>query len=185
MEPVEFCPKCGVRTEGSRFCRTCGTNLEMISQVISRPADERGLVTAQSGRSTVRVFSGGAVSNSRQQLDGHSTVAVFGGVEIDLTAAPLPAGETKINIVSVFGGTDILVPEDAGIRITGITLFGGFQVGKKDSFGGLFHVNDYRSPGYEQKTRRVHIDATSIFGGFEVKKPRRRKKKGGSTNWIE
>jgi cell wall-active antibiotic response 4TMS protein YvqF len=176
MEPVLFCPQCGARTEGGKFCRSCGTNLVVISEAISQPAFNQGLDAIGSSGTTVRIFGGGAVSNQGKELNNHTTLAVFGGIEIDLTAAPLPVGELKINVISIFGGTEIIVPDDVGVRISGITLFGGYEVLKKDSSGGLFHINDYYTPGYEHTARRVHINATTLFGGFDIRKPKRRRK---------
>jgi predicted membrane protein len=103
-------------------------------------------------------------------LHGHTTVSVFGGTELDLTAVPLAAGETRINVISVFGGTEVFVPDDVAIRVTGVSNFCGVKVRGRQLNNGIFSVNSYETPGYAQAVRRLHIDATSVFGGAKIKR---------------
>jgi predicted membrane protein len=121
-------------------------------------------------RSTFSLFHPSYVSNLRD-LNGHTAVSVFGATELDLAAAPLALGETRINVISVFGGTDILVPDDVAVRVTGISMFGGVNVRGREISNGIFSVNQYESPGYAAAPRRLHIDATSIFGGTKIRIP--------------
>jgi predicted membrane protein len=116
------------------------------------------------------LFHSSCLSNDHD-LNGHTAVAVFGGTQIDLAAAPLAIGETRINVVSIFGGTDVLVPDDIAVRITGISIFGGVNVRGRDLSSGIFSMNQYESPGYAVAARRLHIDATSIFGGVKIRTP--------------
>lgn len=38
-EPASYCPKCGVESGGdTRYCRRCGTNLEIVGKALSVPA---------------------------------------------------------------------------------------------------------------------------------------------------
>ena len=38
-----FCPKCGVETtEGQRFCKACGVNIQLVSEALSRGEDSLG-----------------------------------------------------------------------------------------------------------------------------------------------
>jgi hypothetical protein len=165
-----FCPKCGAEAGTSRFCRSCGTNLAIVSDLLEE-GDPSSLPTAPMGsRTTLTLFHSSYVSNERD-LNGHTAVAVFGGTQIDLAAAPLAIGETRINVVSVFGGTDILVPDDVAVRVTGISIFGGVNVRGREISSGILSVNQYESPGYAVAARRLHIDATSIFGGTKIRTP--------------
>ncbi len=170
MEPILFCPQCGSQNNSGKFCRRCGTNLVIVSEAISKSQPDHLASTYASGGSTIRVFSGANITNRGKDLNGHTTLALFGGIKIDLTAAPLPDGEIVLNVISIFGGTEIVVPEDVGLQITGITICGGFEISKEDASGGLFHENDYYEPDYEQMPQRIHIKATTLFGGFEVKR---------------
>jgi predicted membrane protein len=95
---------------------------------------------------------------------------MFGNAAIDLTGADLPAGETRINVYTVFGSADILVLNDVGIRVTGVTMLAGLKVRGKDAFHGLFNTQEYRSPNYEQAERRLHIDVVTIFGEAKIRR---------------
>jgi hypothetical protein len=166
-EIAMFCPKCGAEAGSARFCRSCGTNLAVVSNVLedAAPSHTRPLA----GRTTLNLFHSSRLSNERD-LNGHTAVSVFGGTQIDLTAAALTAGETRINVISVFGGAEVFVPDDVAIRVTGISIFGGATVRGSERGGGIFSVNEYETPGYAQATRRLHIDATSVFGAVKIGK---------------
>src|SRR5215216_2682149 len=162
-----FCPKCGTRSESGRFCRSCGTNLAIISDTLSEPDEARRRLKSRGGGTTLGLFRPTTLTNEGRQLDNHNAASIFGQVTIDLMAVPLPQGQTKINVYSIFGAVDIFVPEDVGVRITGVTFFSGVKVRGRDVGNGLFSVNEYTTPGYSQAARQLHIDATSIFSGVK------------------
>lgn len=164
-----FCPSCGAEAGETRFCRSCGTNLAVVSNILEREEPSSVRTTARSGRSTLALFSSSHLYNDKD-LNGYTSVSVFGGTRIDFTVSPLAYGETYLRVVSVFGGTEIIVPDDVAVRITGVSIFGGVDVLKRGQ-GGVFSVNRYETPGYDRAPRRLHIDATSIFGGAEIKNP--------------
>jgi hypothetical protein len=172
-EEIVFCPQCGARAEGERFCRFCGANLARVSEVMSASGATRRLEPSGQAGSTVRIFSGGTVSNRRKTLDGHTTLAVFGGIEIDLTKGEWPAGEVTISVVSIFGGTEIIVPDDVAVRVSGITFCGGYEVDGESS-GGLIQGNDYSSDQYDRTERRLHVKAATFFGGMEIRGPKKK-----------
>ena len=163
-----FCPKCGGEAGNAKFCRLCGTNLTVVSSLL-----EEGATSGLSGKSvgnriTLNLFHSSSLSNEKD-LNGHTAVGVFGGTEVDLGVAPLALGDTKINTVSVFGGTEILVPDDVALRITGVSIFGSVKVRGRQISGGILQLNAYETPGYPNAMRRLHIDATSIFGGVNIR----------------
>jgi predicted membrane protein len=164
-----FCPKCGAEAGTTKFCRSCGTNLTVVSNVLEAGEPSRLRTVALAGRTTLNLFHSSRLSN-KTDLNGHTAVSVFGGTRIDLTARPVGVGETRISVISVFGGTEIFVPDDVAIRVTGVSIFGGVKVRGRELSNGIFGVNQYETPGYAQATRRLHIDATSIFSGVKIKR---------------
>ena len=164
-----FCPNCGAEAGTARFCRSCGTNLSVVSNVLEERRPSRLRTAALGSGTTLNLFRSSRLCNDRD-LNGHSAVSVFGGTEIDFTAAPLAAGETRINVISVFGGTEVHVPDDVAIRVNCVSIFGGVKVRGRELGNGIFSVNQYETPGYAQATRRLHIDATSIFGGAKIRR---------------
>ena len=165
-----FCPKCGVEAGSSRFCRSCGTNLTIVSDLIDEGNASTLRTSPLQNRTTLSLFHSSYISNERD-LNGHTAVAVFGGTEIDLVAAPLANGETRINVVAVFGGAEIFVPDDVAVRITGLSMFGGVNVRGREVSSGILSVNQYESPGYATAPRRLHLDVTCIFGGAKIRTP--------------
>lgn len=169
-----FCPKCGSQSESGKFCRSCGTNLTRVEALIREPGQRGAISTKGDVAATVGLFFGASVSNKNRQLNGLNAGAIFGSVEVDLTANTLPDGETKISIFSIFGSAEVLVPDDVGIRITGFACFVGATVRGQELSKGVFSTFDYVSDNYDQASRRLHIDASSVFAGLEINEVKRR-----------
>jgi predicted membrane protein len=158
-----FCPKCGAQSGSTRFCRSCGTNLTIVSNVL----DEGRVRSISLGRkTTLSIFQNSSLSNT-VDLDGHTAVSIFGSTRIDLTAASFPIGELRLTLISIFGVVEVFVPDDIAVRITGVSIFGGVNVRGRELSGGM-GTNQYETPGYAEASRRLHIDATSIFGGIKI-----------------
>jgi hypothetical protein len=85
-------------------------------------------------------------------------VAVFGGVEIDLTDAVFESPEVVIDVLAVFGGVEIKVPENVSLHGGGVGIFGGFDV--RDAT-----ADDPYAPV-------VRVRGTAVFGGCEAKSKR-------------
>ncbi|WP_371503392.1 DUF1707 domain-containing protein [Kitasatospora sp. NBC_00374] len=111
--------------------------------------------------SMVAVF-GGASRKGRWRVGSHlRAVAVFGGVEIDLSDAVFESPEVVIEVVAIFGGVDIKVPENVSLHGTGVGIFGGFDVKEQTSADPYAPV--------------VVVKGAAVFGGCEAR-PRRGKK---------
>jgi predicted membrane protein len=167
LEQVDFCPKCGVRAEGGKYCRWCGTNLALISEALTE--SQTGHSATAAVQTTLGLFHEAELSNERRDINGNTAMAVFGSIKVDLTAGTLAPGETKMSVYTVLGATEIRVPEDVGIRITGLTMLAAVKIRRKEIGGGFVDTSEYRSPGYEQATRRLHIDAVTVLGELKIK----------------
>jgi predicted membrane protein len=165
-----FCPKCGTQYSSEKFCRVCGTNLSVVTDALLKSESEGSPVAGPRGRTTLAVFSTPTVTNDVQDLNGHSALSVFGGVTFDLTARPLPPGESRITLVSVFGSADILTPNDVAIRVTGMSLFSELKVRGEKVSSGVLSTGEYTSPGYASAPRQLRIDVFLLFSGFKVRR---------------
>jgi hypothetical protein len=170
METITYCPKCGARSDGGKYCRSCGTNLVVISDALESAGRAGSPATRLPGGTTLALFNAVSISNEDRDLSGHNAAAIFGTLTIDLNGDELPLGESKIRVYSIFSTVDVLLPNDVGVRVTGVSVFGNSKVRGEKSGGGMFATNEYISPGYHQTARRVHIDATSIFGEVKVRR---------------
>jgi YD repeat-containing protein len=162
-----FCPKCGAEAGAVKYCRSCGTNLTVVSNVLEG-GPSRSRTTAFGSRTELNLFQSSRLSN-QTDLDGHTTVSICGETRIDLTAIPLVPGETRINVISVFSGTEVFVPDDVAVRVTGVSVFSEVKI-RGRALSSIFNVNSYETPGFRQAAVRLHIDATTIFSGLKIKR---------------
>ena len=84
-----------------------------------------------------------------------TAVAIAGGGEFDLTDVA-PGEDAQLTAVAVFGGIDIVVDEGTQVTMSGFSLFGSREVTVVASDGPVLHVR-----------------AFALFGGVEVKPPKR------------
>lgn len=95
----------------------------------------------------------------------HTAVAVMGGGQLDLTQARFAEAEATINVFTIMGGVEILVPEDITVRVQGFGFMGGFD----------HKANGDGPPGAPVLT----VNGLAVMGGVEVKraKPRRKRQR--------
>src|SRR5262249_2607408 len=164
-----FCPKCGAESLNAKFCRACGTNLEPVMGALGEPLAGRPVGVQRGGGSTLAIFNSQELSNAGRDLNGHSAVAVFGTVAIDLRSDLLPEGETHLSIVSIFGTVDLFVPDDAAVWISGLGIFGNVSVSGGNLGNGFVSTMDEKPPGYDEAPVRLHLDVVTIFGMTQLK----------------
>lgn len=99
-------------------------------------------------------FSGQNIDFNNEEFTGCSISAVFGGVKCDLKNAIIK-NDVVINANSIFGGITIYVPEDVNVKISSTSIFGG--------------VSDERKNKINDAKYTIYINATSMFGGVEIK----------------
>ena len=103
--------------------------------------------------SQIAVFSGSERTYNNETFVGSNLVAVFGGVDLDLTNAKI-SKDAVIKAFCLFGGIDIKVPKDVQVKIRSRFVFGG--------------ASDERHDKAEKGARVIYIDAAGGFGGVSV-----------------
>jgi hypothetical protein len=167
MEQMMSCPSCGMPSTGPRFCRECGSRLLGGVRPPVQPAR-----TARQGLKTLALFNSSDLrhlSDAAGKLDGTVAVAIFGTITGNLTSQTLPLGETKITLSTIFGSAKLVLAPGVAVKVTGLSLFSGVKIRGKHLCDGLFNSNGYETPGYSQASRRLHIEATTIFGDLKIK----------------
>ncbi len=106
----------------------------------------------------IAIFGGGEKIVSTDNFKGGSITAIFGGSEIDLRDSKLAEGNNVLDILTIFGGTTLRVPDDWSIRIQVTPIFGGF--GNKVRRDPMKAID---------QTRMLTIKGVAIFGGGEIK----------------
>lgn len=125
---------------------------------VPAPGQPYGARTLPASENLTAVF-GSATRKGRWRVRRTTQVlALFGGVEIDLTQALFEHREIVINVSAVFGGVEIKVPENVTVRGDGGGIFGGFD------------IKTYEEPDPEAPV--VVVRGFAFFGGAEVKRKR-------------
>jgi DUF1707 SHOCT-like domain len=88
---------------------------------------------------------------------------LMGGGEIDMREARFAEREVAIHIVAIMGGCEIIVPEDATVRVTGIGVMGAFDhtgAGGGSPDGPVITVNGVAFMGGVDVKRKPTLEAT-------------------------
>jgi hypothetical protein len=91
-------------------------------------------------------------------------ITVLGGTDIDFQQAQLEEAVTKVVCISFLGGTDIIVPPDLPVTVSGFSLLGGRDVK-------LSKPEAAEPPS----GKSLHIQAFAILGGVDIKPPKEKK----------
>ncbi|MFG2582046.1 DUF1707 SHOCT-like domain-containing protein [Streptomyces malaysiensis] len=113
------------------------------------------------GENLVAIFGGSTRKGRWRVRRRTNALAIFGGVEIDLTEAVFEQREIVIHVVAAFGGVEIKVPENVSLRGSGAGILGGFDVR-------TYEAQDPEAPV-------IHVTGFAVFGGVEAK-PKRGKR---------
>lgn len=103
--------------------------------------------------SQMAVFSGSDRTYNDEEFTGANLMAVFGGVDLDLRNAKFTK-DVVIKAFCLFGGIEILVPEDVQVKIKSGFIFGGASDDRKGSTGKGKHT--------------IYLDAAGGFGGITI-----------------
>jgi uncharacterized protein DUF1707 len=110
----------------------------------------------------VSIFSGSSRKGVWQVPAQMEAINVFGGAELDLREAVLPAREVRLRAICVFGGMDIAVPPEMHVVDSGWAIMGGREM----------------PPDTEQSARPdapvLRLSGLTVFGGISVRRKRRK-----------
>ncbi len=85
-----------------------------------------------------------------------SVVAIFGGADLDLREAELAPGVTELNITTIFGGVELIVPPWLSVEVDATAILGGFE-------------EIHRAPTTPDPDRRIlRVTGTAVLGGVEI-----------------
>ncbi len=98
-------------------------------------------------------FSSQEANYSGEVFSGASLNAVFGSVKLDLRGAVINDGAV-IKASAVFGGINILLPDDVNVKVSSSSVFGGVSTKKRDKQAGA---------------PTLYISASGVFGGCDIK----------------
>ena len=88
------------------------------------------------------------------EYNGDNITAIFGSATIDLRKAIIK-NDIVINTTSVFGGIDIIVPDNVIIKVQSSLIFGD--------------VDNKAETKEKKNSKTIYINSTCVFGGVDIK----------------
>lgn len=121
---------------------------EKIEQSLRKNAGDRDNVFC--------LFTGDDVKLDGKVFRGAELNAIFGGIEYDLRGAVIEP-DCAIKATAVFGGIDIIVPENVKVRVKSTGIFGGTS-------------NKARRPDDgAENVITLYVSSLALFGGVDIK----------------
>jgi hypothetical protein len=116
---------------------------------------------------SIAILSGARRAGTWVVPPSYLSVAVMGGVELDLRDAQFSEPNVTLHAYTIMGGIQITVPEDVEVDVSGIAFMGGFD-------------HEASGPGVPGAPV-VHVIGFALMGGVEVRRkgPKKSKKKRG------
>ena len=103
--------------------------------------------------SQMAIFSGSDRTYKDEVFQGSNLAAVFGGAKLNLKHAKFNK-DAVIKAFALFGGIDIIVPDDVKVKLKSGFIFGGFSDDRKNST--------------DKGKYTIYIDAAGAFGGITI-----------------
>jgi hypothetical protein len=116
------------------------------------------LPAAKSRRWVVGIMGGGTQKGRWRIASRCTVVNVMGGADLDLTGAVVEGPETEIQVFSLMGGSDIVVPDGVHVELSGFAFMGGNDLKLRDR------------PPPPPGAPVVRVRAWSIMGGTDVRR---------------
>lgn len=106
-------------------------------------------------KESMAAFCSKEMDYSGEEITLSKVGAIFGGTKCNLTNAVIKDG-SQIDICCIFGGADIIVPENVNIKINTFCLFGG--------------IADKRNiSNTDDNAVTLNINGFCLFGGADIK----------------
>ena len=136
-----------------------GGNLPAVAGGASAPATARDYTVTTRDQVKERSFAVAVMGGTRRAgrwspARTNYTIAVMGGAEIDFREAVMGPGVTEIQVFTLWGGVEVIVPPGMNVESHGIGILGGFE-----------HAPD-RAPDPNAPTLRV--TGLAVMGGVDI-----------------
>lgn len=120
-----------------------------------------------SGGTNWAIMSGIEKTKEAWRLENKNYFAIMGGVDLDLSLAQIPDGDTVLVLTAVMGGIDLKIPEEIPVECEGLAILGGVDF-FEDSGGGILMNRSFSNKGEEGHKKRLILRCQTIMGGIEV-----------------
>lgn len=128
--------------------------IKMIERSV-RLKHQKDLDDEDSTIQSTTMFNTKDINYTQQEITVAKIAAVFGGANCNLTDAKIING-SRIDLLCMFGGADIIVPENVNVKINTFCLFGGISDKRK--------ITKVPEEGVT-----LNINGFCMFGGADIK----------------
>lgn len=104
------------------------------------------------------IFGGGERHVNAKDFKNARLFSVFGGYKVDLRHADIEGTQAVIEANAVFGGGEIIVPENWLIVMQGVGVFGAYE-----------DKTRHFQPDPSKPTKTLFVRGVAVFGGIEIK----------------
>ena len=104
------------------------------------------------------IFGGGERHVNAKDFKNARLFSVFGGYKVDLRHADIDGTQAVIEANAVFGGGEIIVPENWLIVMQGVGVFGAYE-----------DKTRHFQPDPSKPTKTLFVRGVAVFGGIEIK----------------
>lgn len=94
------------------------------------------------------------ISLDGEEFSGADLNANFGGIKFDLRKSIIKK-DIIINASAIFGGIEILVPENVTVKVKSLPIFGG--------------ISNKVTNDKSKKSHTIYVNSVSMFGGVSIK----------------
>jgi len=138
-----------------------GTNLPATQGGSTAPAAQPGYSVAspsqvKESEVVVAILGGSSRRGHWRPARKNYAIAIMGGTELDFREAALPPGVTEVQVWTMWGGVEIIVPPGVNVESHGLALLGGF-----DHSGTTASVPDPLAP-------TIRITGVALMAGVEI-----------------
>ena len=122
---------------------------------------------AAGGKSRLAILGGVETGKAPWKLESGSYLAFMGGVDLDLTTAEIPEGETVLDLTAIMGGVDVTLPPNLSVTYEGTAILGGVSFLNHED-GGII-ASRQADRLMENHPQKIHLQCRAIMGGIEIK----------------
>jgi hypothetical protein len=138
---------------------TADLDLQVDAGYIEKKREELGIGYGRSPvddvEHIVHIFSGGVRSGDWTVPREIRVLTLFGGTDIDFSEARFTSPQTRVKLLCLFGGVDILVRENTHTTVKAFCVFGGI---------------DNKAPASDDPDApRIVVEGLVLFGAADIK----------------
>ncbi len=127
----------------------------IVKSTASSSGKSENMSVSGEKKEVLAVFNSQKLDYSGESFSAAKVGAVFGGTECNLSNAKIADG-SQLDVMCVFGGVDILLPQNVIVKNNSFCLFGG--------------ISDKRETDKNNEDKiTVNINGFCMFGGVDIK----------------